>query len=972
MVVKEFLSKNGVNVEMFKPFRRNNPLPRRQLKKTFGGEITTPVPRTSAAIRETLRKKIATGEYRLGEIVAPKTYQKLTLDSNGNLKKECFTVSGRKIPLLEIRKNLLTEHEEMGLVRDHSEAHYEGMTYEELETRLKEIGEFKEQPDGARTREELVNSLKHWERTRHLMIWSDHSSVMNHGHILLTVNAIYDPAFYYTSQELGGKDVQEMVEKPQIYLMARCRDTIEDQLLYSDTRLEDIQQLTTKITSSHKVFITEICRMFHGDHPSQEVESGEQLGGNYGCCGCTMSSTQYFDHIASLRAPQITLEERRKKVIAGPAGKERRNGGVQPFQQMSKDDMIRECKGRNLPTDGLLKPALQSQLREELKGIQRVPALCFPNQSASMKDLNLTQYEVVPVEPLHDLKEHINNILKELPKHLTNEEKPLFEEAIEAVLSTKEKLRGADYRLCCIVLALHLGSNCRLTIRRLLYSLAELCELLYAPSDKRTPRFILRLHNVTFCHMVAVRKVFSNPEILTRRKLYGIYYHSITCHAPFTSRLISLSSVDTEEEEREFSTVNAISKTTSNGHPEHIIPNCIVRAQAERNFKSTKSSFLEQQSKIRKFASNLPQFPDTVIPHELLDSELYQAHLETISDFLLCGKGVWWHVDEDGKEIVFHDGKGWPEFQEQGPPLHHFRSSSFESEGSYLKKKWEECLSQGNLHLPIRKVKVYNTDGYLAYTDCYRVFRDEEWPEPLEDNITEENQTEAENQIALSLPDDQEDLEEQEESDAMITSFVYTSVNDDAAAELSEDDCDDDHETGKEGGLATANYHHINLPGAPPATNLQDASNSTDNDIHQQAQKDPKLTEMDKNQQEGNILQTKLAMSVAKVIGTTPLVKTLDNARKALHEKQNRNSKYCHDKYKDTLACVQTQVLAAHKRLSLEIEQWEKEFLLKHGFAPTYENYEQDEEIKAAYKKKKLSKELLKHWKITVHIYPLS
>ena len=76
-------------------------------------------------------------------------------------------------------------------------------------------------------------------------------------------------------------------------------------------------------------------------------------------------------------------------------------------------------------------------------------------------------------------------------------------------------------------------------------------------------------------------------------------------------------------------------------------------------------------------------------------------------------------------------------------------------------------------------------------------------------------------------------------------------------------------------------------------------------------------------------------MSVAKVIGTTPLVKTLDKARKALHEKQNTNNKCWHDKYKDTLACVQIQVLAAHKRLSLEIEQWEKDFLLKHGFAPT-------------------------------------
>lgn len=123
------------------------------------------------------------------------------------------------------------------------------------------------------------------------------------------------------------------------------------------------------------MFINDICRIFHGDRPLQEVENGEQLGGHFGCCGCIMSSAQYYDHIVSLRAPQITLEERRKKVIAGLVGKESRNGGVHPFQRMSKDDMIRERKGQNLPTDGLLKPALQSQLREELKGIQRVPAL---------------------------------------------------------------------------------------------------------------------------------------------------------------------------------------------------------------------------------------------------------------------------------------------------------------------------------------------------------------------------------------------------------------------------------------------------------------------------------------------------------------------------------------------------------------------------------------------------------------------
>ena len=45
---------------------------------------------------------------------------------------------------------------------------------------------------------------------------------------------------------------------------------------------------------------------------------------------------------------------------------------------------------------------------------------------------------------------------------------------------------------------------------------------------------------------------------------------------------------------------------------------------------------------------------------------------------------------------------------------------------------------------------------------------------------------------------------------------------------------------------------------------------------------------MEKNQQDGGILQTKIAKSLAKVLGTTPLVKTLDKARKALHEKRNR------------------------------------------------------------------------------------
>ena len=73
MVVKEFLQTKGVDVAKFTGPRKNaQPVTRRRLNRMFGSEITTPVPRTNAATRETLRAKIRTGEYHLGEIIAPK------------------------------------------------------------------------------------------------------------------------------------------------------------------------------------------------------------------------------------------------------------------------------------------------------------------------------------------------------------------------------------------------------------------------------------------------------------------------------------------------------------------------------------------------------------------------------------------------------------------------------------------------------------------------------------------------------------------------------------------------------------------------------------------------------------------------------------------------------------------------------------------------------------------------------------
>ena len=56
-------------------------------------------------------------------------------------------------------------------------------------------------------------------------------------------------------------------------------------------------------------------------------------------------------------------------------------------------------------------------------------------------------------------KEHIANVLTELPSHLENEEKNAFQDIIECSLGGKEKLRGCDYRLAAVIVAQYLRGN---------------------------------------------------------------------------------------------------------------------------------------------------------------------------------------------------------------------------------------------------------------------------------------------------------------------------------------------------------------------------------------------------------------------------------------------------------------------------------------------------------------------------------
>ena len=82
------------------------------------------------------------------------------------------------------------------------------------------------------------------------------------------------------------------------------------------------------------------------------------------------------------------MSERLKKVLQGPAGKNRRNGALTPFKDLCVEELKRDCTAHGLSCDGSKKEP-QEILKEEIGGIQRVPAMIFFDQEKTMADLGL-------------------------------------------------------------------------------------------------------------------------------------------------------------------------------------------------------------------------------------------------------------------------------------------------------------------------------------------------------------------------------------------------------------------------------------------------------------------------------------------------------------------------------------------------------------------------------------------------------
>ncbi|XP_066928359.1 uncharacterized protein [Clytia hemisphaerica] len=587
---------------------------------------------------------------------------------------------------------------------------YSSMSIEKLEFEFERLDEpfEKDLP-----KDKLIERLKNFHRKRHLTCWHDGSSISNHGHLQITFNVTYDKALFYTNEEYREKfhknvNVQAKIKSPKMYLLARCPSS-EEQLFYSETRLEDIKSLSFDLEVDGTI-VKDVMRFFKGDGPACQTECGQQKGGNYFCWVCPILASRSNDFTHSNNLDYLTLEDRINNVTLTKTSKQAaRSKKNNYFSKLNMADLKNELQGRKVPicdAESTKKPTMKElklKLSEKMCGNHRVPALVFNHPTKPLSDHNLDSYEVLPVEPLHVIKEHIKNLLDEIPEHLDRNAKKHFKDLKKISFNGKEAKRGCDYRESIVSLCQTLPKS--FPYIELLETLCEITELLYQYEDKRTVQSILRLHNVGFRHYILLKEQFPQPTKLTPRKFYGQYYHSLIIHAPLQYRIIDGISSNAEEEERSFNDLKSFANHTSNHHADHIIYNSFIRSQAKSQEPKPTNY---KENIISKKARNLPPKLDSFFYFEEIQKHErdYQTHLERIADYLLFGNLYWIKTNNGIKffDITKINSKKLK---------HHFRSFTIKQEIQYLKECWSNCLKDRDRLIPAFKV-IIETKGKLV------------------------------------------------------------------------------------------------------------------------------------------------------------------------------------------------------------------------------------------------------------------
>jgi hypothetical protein len=671
--------------------------PKSVKRKYEGTNVSMPAPPSKKVLAELDSSMVESGKLKIGIPCVP-----VNIEKRVKGKTKTTVAHSRKFTLTDIRQRLLKRHDKF--MRLHSTSEIAAMCHNDLVCILKVLPNI---DVSTKSTEELRQLLAHHESKRSLWIWHDHSSLASHGIIAVMVGVVYDPVLFFTESESQG--VQEFVEEGEIHFIAHGSSSLADQACIIPERLAELEGLDEPLCTSEGVHVFDTLKYFKGDKPAAEFEAGISCGGNFPCVGCACSASRFSDFAHATSCEQRSLKRNQEVALGGQFGN--KPGMLKFYDNLSKDELRRELEARGVKDYPTTRKGREDTLKGILHGVQRVPSLLMFSPESSLDDLHLHEYEVLPFEPLHDLKGYLGSTLRKLPSVIQDGR---LKRDVSTYLDSvwkKAHLYGSDLREALIEVAYLFVNSPETaatnTVRKYVICLVEISKILYSLDESRSPKQCLQFYNCAFMVHEFHLELFGSA--MTTQ-----YFHALLLHGPQQHEVVCSRSVNAESEERLFKSAANAAKCTDR-KPENMLPNVLKRLQVKRESKAGPvHSIHEQNSRIGKRAADLPKYTGTVFVPEWVKKRpfAWQAHLKRIAHFLIQGKGAWWSTPE-ASNIYFHDGESHDDCHPNGPHVLHTCSSRLGDVVVRSTKCWDACISIG-VDMPIESVRLYSSNGDLV------------------------------------------------------------------------------------------------------------------------------------------------------------------------------------------------------------------------------------------------------------------
>ena len=83
----------------------------------------------------------------------------------------------------------------------------------------------------------------------------------------------------------------------------------------------------------------------------------------------------------------------------------------------------------------------------------------YNNPLDTLESLNLSKYEILFTEPLHDISNHIKNLYQEIPYHVCKNTKKDVRQILDISFNGKDPKNSSDYRKSLLTVAKWFSDN---------------------------------------------------------------------------------------------------------------------------------------------------------------------------------------------------------------------------------------------------------------------------------------------------------------------------------------------------------------------------------------------------------------------------------------------------------------------------------------------------------------------------------